>query len=63
MGFHDTLLRLSPVELAQLYRQRDLLPVEVIRAVLARSAKPILMPLPSQGSPGAENWPGTACTA
>jgi len=39
MGFHDTLLRLSAVELAQLYRQRDLSPVEVIRAVLARSVQ------------------------
>ena len=39
MGLHDTLLRLSAVELAQLYRQRDLSPVEVIRAVLARSVQ------------------------
>jgi aspartyl-tRNA(Asn)/glutamyl-tRNA(Gln) amidotransferase subunit A len=39
MGVHDTLLRLSAVELAQLYRQRDLSPVEVIRAVLARSVQ------------------------
>jgi aspartyl-tRNA(Asn)/glutamyl-tRNA(Gln) amidotransferase subunit A len=37
MGLHETLLRLSAVELAQLYRQRDLSPVEVIRAVLTRS--------------------------
>src|SRR5215470_11422018 len=39
MGLHDTLLRLSAVELVQLYRQRDLSPVEVIRAVLARSVQ------------------------
>jgi aspartyl-tRNA(Asn)/glutamyl-tRNA(Gln) amidotransferase subunit A len=39
MGFHDALLRLSAVELAQMYRQRDLSPVEVIRAVLARSVQ------------------------
>ena len=32
MGVHDTLLRLSAVELAQLYRQRGLSPVEVITA-------------------------------
>jgi aspartyl-tRNA(Asn)/glutamyl-tRNA(Gln) amidotransferase subunit A len=39
MGFPETLLRLSAVELAQLYRQRDLSPVEVIRTVLARSVQ------------------------
>ena len=39
MGVHETLLRLSAVELAQLYRHRDLSPVEVIRAVLARSVQ------------------------
>jgi hypothetical protein len=55
MGLHDTLLRLSAIELAQLYRQRDLSPVEVIRAVLARSARPISMPLPS--STKQEPWP------
>ena len=39
MGVHDTLLRLSAVELAQWYRQRGLSPVEVIRAVLARGVQ------------------------
>ena len=39
MDVHETLLRLSAVELAQLYRQRDLSPVEVIRTVLARSVQ------------------------
>ena len=39
MSFPETLLRLSAVELVQLYRQRDLSPVEVIRAVLARSVQ------------------------
>src|SRR5262245_59620686 len=39
MGFPETLLRLSAVELAQRYRQHDLSPVEVIRTVLARSVQ------------------------
>jgi aspartyl-tRNA(Asn)/glutamyl-tRNA(Gln) amidotransferase subunit A len=39
MGFPETLLRLSAGELAQLYRQHDLSPVEVIRTVLARSVQ------------------------
>jgi aspartyl-tRNA(Asn)/glutamyl-tRNA(Gln) amidotransferase subunit A len=39
MGLRDTLLRLSAVALAQLYRQRDRSPMEVIRAVLTRSVQ------------------------
>ena len=39
MGLPETLLQLSAVELAQLYRQHDLSPVEVIRTVLARSVQ------------------------